>query len=175
MKKLLFALFILSVVLPAGAASLPFRSGKILAAELSTIKPRITNEEPLAFPVPFVQKIYAAIVVKVDDGRGISIHDYSLTAFGKNYPCIALRAEDGNFDAENWLIKRVDPNMKYTLLFVLDATRVGREKDEILTLHAEFPPAESADLEIPFTNLGSRGFTMPRSVPNDGSLKEIRK
>ena len=175
MKKMLFVLPALCVVLSAGAATLPFRSGKILAAELSTVKPRITNEDPLAFPVEFGQKIYAAIVVKVDNGRGISIHDYSLTVFGRNYPCIALRVGDGNFDAENWLVKRADPNTKYTLLFVLDATRVGREKDEALTLHAQFPPEESADLEVPFTNLGSRGFTSPQSVPNGGSMKETGK
>lgn len=175
MKKLLIVLSALCTVLSVGAATLPFRSGEILAAELSTVKPRIANEDPLAFPVPFDQKIYAAIVVKINPGRGISIHDYSLSAFGRTYPCIALRAGNDSFNAENWLVKRVDPNTKYTLLFVLDASRVGREQNDTLILHAEFPPQESADLTVPFTNLGSSGFTMPGSVPDGGSMKEIRK
>ena len=175
MKKLLFILPVLCAVLSTGAATLSFRSGEILAAELSTVKPRITNEDPLAFPVDFSRKIYAAIVVKVDAGRGISIHDYSLSAFGRTYPCIALRAGNNNFDAENWLVKRAEPGTRYTLLFVLDATRIGREKDETITLHAEFPPEESADLRIPFTNLGNRGFSTPGSIPGGGSMKELGK
>ncbi|MBS1370513.1 MAG: hypothetical protein HPZ91_11215 [Lentisphaeria bacterium] len=176
MKKLpLLLLLALCAAIPAGAASLPFRSGEILAAELSAAKPNIANEDPLAFPVAFNQKIYAALVVRVAAGRGISIHDYSLEAFGRSYPCIALRIGDGGFNAENWQVKRVDPNEKYTLLFVLDATRVGRTKDENHTLRAEFPPKENADLEVPFTNLGSRGFTAPRSVPRSGSMRVGRK
>ena len=171
MKKMLVMMSMLGFVMSAGAATLPFRSGEILSAELSTIRPRIMNEDPLAFPVEFSQKIYAALIVKIENGRGISIHDYSLSAFGRNYPCIALRVGDGSFDAENWLVKRVDPNTKYTLLFVLDATRIGREKEETLTLRAAFPPKENANLEVPFTNLGGRGFTMPRSIPNGGNMK----
>ncbi|MDR0933280.1 MAG: hypothetical protein LBM70_09725 [Victivallales bacterium] len=174
MKKIsLILLLTLFGVISSESATLPFRSGKVLAAELSKIKPNIIGEDPLAFPLPFSQTIYAEITVKIDAGRGISIHDYSLDAFGRRYPCIALRVNDENFNAENWAVKRIVPNATYTLLFVLDATRVGLTNQENYTLHAEFPPQENADCKIPFTNRGNSKFSSSRSIPSDGNLRVV--
>lgn len=160
---------------PPTAATLPFRSGEILSAELSTAKPGIANEDPLAFPLSFDRRIYAELVVKIAPGRGISIHDYALEAFGVAYPCIALRAGDNAFNADVWEVRRANANEKYTLLFVLDATLVGLTPEQTLTLQAQFPPKDRADQPVPFTNLKNRSFTPPRSIPNSGNMKAARK
>lgn len=160
------------VVLSLTAAALPFRSGEILAAELSTAKPKIANEDPLAFPLDFTRMIYAALTVKVAEGRGLSIHDYALEAFGRNYPCIALRIGDGEYNADEYEVKRALPAEKYTLLFVLDATVVGFSPTETIRLRSLFPPKSRAELPVVFTNLGGKNFTQPRSIPAAGLLKK---
>ena len=121
------------------------------------------------------RRIYAELVVKIAPGRGISIHDYALEAFGVAYPCIALRAGDSAFNADVWEVRRANANEKYTLLFVLDATLVGLTPEQTLTLQAQFPPKDRADQPVPFTNLKNRSFTPPRSIPNSGNMKAARK
>jgi len=174
MTRMRFAaalLFSFAAVLPLAAATLPFRSGEILAAELSTAKPRIINEDPLAFPVEFSRLIYAALAVKAAEGRGLSIHDYALEAFGRDYPCIALRVGDNDFNADVWQVERAAPGEKYTLLFVLDATLVGLSPSETLKLRSLYPPKSRAAQPVPFVNLGGRSFTSPRSIPDGGIMK----
>jgi len=170
--SVLFGVLLLCAAAPLGAATLPFRSGKILAAELSTSKPEIANEDSLAFPLPFARRIYAEMVVKAAPGRGLSIHDYSLLAYGRGYPCIALRSGDAGYDARVWEVKRADPNRKYTLLFVLDATLVGLGPKEILVLRSLYPPKSRADVPVPFKNLGESGFPSPDSIPDDGIMEK---
>ena len=174
-KTILILLFALAAYGAATAATLPFRSGELLSAELSTAKLGIANEDPLAFPLSFDRRIYAELVVKIAPGRGISIHDYALEAFGVAYPCIALRAGDNAFNADVWEVRRANANEKYTLLFVLDATLVGLTPEQTLTLQAQFPPKDRADQPVPFTNLKNRSFTPPRSIPNSGNMKAARK
>lgn len=165
-------LFTMSAAFSAAAATLPFRSGEVLAAELSTAKPKIVNEDPLAFPADFTRLIYAALVVKPAEGRGLSIHDYALDAFGRDYPCIALRVGDGDYNAGVWEVKRVVPGEKYTLLFALDATLVGLAPKELLTLRSLYPPKSRAAQPVPFTNRNGGGFTPPSSIPNYGIMQK---
>lgn len=153
------------------AETLPFRSGEILSAELSTVKPEIQNEDPLAFPLAFEHRIYAELTVKIAQGRGISIHDYTLAAFGVTYPCIALRAGENAFDANEWQVRRADTSTTYTLLFVLDATLVGLMPEQILTLQPQFPPKERANLQVPFVNRKEQGFSAPHEIPESGNMK----
>lgn len=166
------ALLFFTAVLPLAAATLPFRGGEILAAELSAAKPKIANEDPLAFPLDFTRRIYAALVVKAAEGRGLSIHDYALEAFGRSYPCIALRIGDGEYNANVWEVKRASANEKYTLLFVLDATMVGFAPEETLRLRSLYPPKNRAEQPVVFTNLNGKNFTQPRSIPASGLLKK---
>lgn len=168
-------LFTMSAAFSAAAATLPFRGGEILAAELSTAKPKIVSEDPLAFPLEFSRRIYAALVVKPAEGRGLSIHDYALSAFGRDYPCIALRVGDGDYNAEVWEVKRAAPGEKYTLLFVLDATMVGLAPKELLMLRSLYPPKSRAEQPVAFANLGGRGFASPRSIPADGLMKKAEE
>lgn len=174
-NKMRFAaalLFTVSAAFSAAAATLPFRSGEVLAAELSTAKPKIVNEDPLAFPLDFSRLVYAALVVKPAEGRGLSIHDYALSAFGRDYPCIALRIGDGDYNAEVWEVGRAAPGEKYTLLFALDATLVGLAPKELLTLRSLYPPKSRAAQVVPFVNRNGGGFTPLRSIPAAGSMQK---
>lgn len=172
--KIPFALlaFAASGLLSLSGATLAFRGGEILAAQLSTVKPSISGEDPFAYPNNFDRKIYAALTVRMTSGRALSVYDYSLEAFGRTSPCVAIRIDGGGFDAKRWEFKNPATTQKFTLLFVLDGRQVGLQKVENLTLKANFPPAARAEQTVPFTNLGSRSF--PSSIPNEGVMQEKR-
>ena len=98
--------------------------------------------------------------------------DYSLEAFGRPSPCVAIREGNRGFDARKWEYSNPSSSRTYTLLFVLDGRQVGLQKVENLTLKANFPPASRAEQSVPFTNLGSRSF--PYSIPAGGLMQEKR-
>lgn len=172
--KILFALlaFAASGLLTLSGATLVFRGGEILAAQLSTARPSISGEDPFAYPNDFDRKIYAALTVRMTSGRALSVYDYSLEAFGRPSPCVAIRVDGGSFNAKNWEFKNPSSSQKFTLLFILDGRQVGLQKVENLTLKANFPPASRAEQTVPFTNLGSAPF--PSSIPAEGVMQEKR-
>ena len=119
--------------------------------------------------------------VPVDDNTPVSMNmwgftpdyfDYSLEAFGRPSPCVAIREGNRGFDARKWEYSNPSSSRTYTLLFVLDGRQVGLQKVENLTLKANFPPASRAEQSVPFTNLGSRSF--PYSIPAGGLMQEKR-
>ena len=156
-------------MLSLSAATLAFRGGEILAAQLSTARPSISGEDPFAYPNDLDRKIYAALTVRMTPGRALSVYDYSLEAFGRPSPCVAIRAGSGSFQAGKWEYANPDAQSNYTLLFVLDGRQVGLQKVENLTLKANFPPPERAEQQVPFVTLGSRPF--PTTVPADGIMQ----
>ena len=166
---LAFAAFALA---PLSGGTIAFRGGEILAAQLSTARPSIAGEDPFAYPNDFDRKIYAALTVRMTAGRALSVYDYSLEAFGRPSPCVAIRPDGGSFDAQKWEFKDSSSPRKFTLLFILDGRQVGLQKVENLTLKANFPPASRAEQTVPFTNLGSRPF--PSSSPDEGMMQEKR-
>lgn len=170
--KISFALSILAALFllpPLSGGTLAFRGGEILAAQLSTARPSISGEDPFAYPNDFDRKIYAALTVRMSPGRALSVYDYSLEAFGRPSPCVAIREGNRGFDARKWEYSNPSSSRTYTLLFVLDGRQVGLQKVENLTLKANFPPPERAEQQVPFVNLGSRPF--PTTVPADGIMQ----
>ena len=122
MKKYFYpALFLLltGFFFSAGAESVPFRGGEVLAAQLSTRKPQIQNEDPLAFPPPSDKQIYAV-------------------AFGQSYCCVAIRAGNNAYDAAKPEFKTTSTSEKYSLLFVLDGSVIGFTPLEKLQIKANF-------------------------------------
>ena len=174
MKKYFYpALFLLltGFFFSAGAESVPFRGGEVLAAQLSTRKPQIQNEDPLAFPPPSDKQIYAAVVVKLMPGRALSIFDYSLVAFGQSYCCVAIRAGNNPYDAAKSEFKTTSTSEKYSLLFVLDGSVVGFTPLEKLQLKANFGDKNNSTSPLILENLGNRDFTAPGSIPDSGIVK----
>ncbi len=153
------------------AATLPFRSGEVLAAELSTTKPQINNENTLAIPKTFEKPRYAAVVVAVQPERALTIYDYTLEFLGAEYPCIALRAGTQPFDMDLREITQTSPYEKYTLLFLVDGKLVGQELEEKITLKSVAGPDSVARTVLRFNNRGAGSFTAPNRIPRSGILK----
>ena len=168
-KTLVVCCLLLFCAAAAPAGTVRFRSGEILYAELSRVKPGdIRNRDKLDLSELPEQKIYAALTVSLDSGRKISIYDYSLRAFGVAARCIALRNGDNSIDGSRF---EIDGN-RCTLYFVLNAREVGigNRADEKLTLVCNVPPEQ--ELTLTFVNRGDQAFTPPRRIPDAGRMTE---
>lgn len=164
MKKSLSALCLL-LLLQAGAETVRFRSGLLLAAELSTRAPSMEKIDPLVFPGLPDNRIYAMLVLKTDPARRMSIYDYSLRAFGRDFPCVAVwqrgafRFYDGNIDTA-----------RTALLYVLDAKQVGLNHFERLILKSNCPPEKFSEQPVLFTVRGAQPLTAPEQVSESGIM-----
>lgn len=154
------------------AETIQFRSGKVLAAELSTAKITVSNVHPdLPLKIP-AEPIYAVVSVKLDDGRSISIFDYTLNAFGSEISCAAIRTGK-NF---NFTIDPVSSDGVIQLLFIADKTYVGKLADNVLTLKSKLPPANDIySTEIPFSVIGNKAVMSIKAVPAAGSFKAAKE
>ena len=159
--------FLLATSLLCGA-TVDFRSGKILNAEISSTKPRILNFNPKTFTDLPENPLYAAVTVSFDDGRHLSIHDYGLEA-SKVYHCIAIRTGSKPFDGNYKSVITVSPKEKYTLLFVIDAA-AGLNDESTMTLKALCDPQKYAYPSIIFVNKKSTPFTEPQNIPVSGRM-----
>ncbi len=171
MKKFwLFSLTLLLTALQAAAETVPFRGGDVLAAEISTVKPAIRNDDTVSYKNDYNRKVYAAVTVRMTPGRKLSIHDYSLEAFGVSYPCIAVKAGSREYDLTSDEI--ADPSKeKCTMLFLLDGSQFGIDKSEKLDIQCNFPPASGALWPIRLRNLGSQPFTPTEKIPDGGTMQ----
>ena len=163
--------FVLFCAVAASAETVRFRSGEILAAELSREKPEgVHNADKLDLSELPDRRIYAALTVALDPGRKISIYDYSLKAFGVVSRCIALRNGSNSIDGARYETGGSDRENRCTLYFVLNAREVGIGSREKLTLVCNVPPVQ--ELAVPFVNRGSKAFTPPRSIPDSGTMTD---
>ena len=163
--------FVLFCAVAASAETVRFRSGEILAAELSREKPEgVHNADKLDLSELPDRRIYAALTVALDPGRKISIYDYSLKAFGIVSRCIALRNGNNSIDGSRYETGGSDRENRCTLYFVLNAREVGIGSSEKLTLVCNVPPTQ--ELTISFVNRGDQAFTAPRRIPDSGSMTD---
>lgn len=168
-KPLVVCCLLLFFAAAAWADTVRFRSGEILYAELSQVKPEnVRNRDKLDLSELPEQKIYAALTVSLDPGRKISIYDYSLRAFGTVARCIALRNGDNSIDGA----RHETDGSRCTLYFVLNAREVGigKRKSEKLTLVCNVPPAQ--ELTVTFVNHGDKAFVPPRRIPDSGNMTD---
>ena len=165
-----------AVTVGAAAGTVRFRSGRVLDAEISDRAPEISpGNEYVALKLP-VNRAYAAVTVKIDAGRGISIYDYQLKSFGVPFPCAAIRAEREKFNDAVWKIEPADPAKKYTLLFIVDGKQLNPNASEeemtlVSALSEDHPLAETV---LKFRRVGSSALTAPESVSDRGRFPEER-
>ena len=163
--------FVLFCAVAVSAETVRFRSGEILAAELSKEKPEgVRNADKLDLSELPDRRVYAALTVALDPGRKISIYDYSIKAFGVVSRCIALRNGSNSIDGSRYETGGSDRENRCTLYFVLNAREVGIGSREKLTLVCNVPPVQ--ELAVTFVNRGSKAFTPPRSIPDSGAMTE---
>ena len=173
MKKLLLCFLVLLSSFLVCAGSRPFRSGIILAAELSKAPQQIRNFDESAYPeLPRQNIIYAQVVLTVFNGRALSRFDYSINAFGQDCKCVAIKTADGPWIADNGDIQFPKEKQKYAMLFILDNRVAGLDNKEKLSLKCNYPPAKYAETPLIFTNRKTANFTRAGQIPAKGILTE---
>lgn len=170
MKKTLFLLLLLcSAVLLADKQ--PFRSGVLLAAELSSANQQIKDFDAEDYPaLPQQNRIYAAVTLTLFPGRQLSRHDYCLRAFGTDFKCAAIRVDNGPWTCVSGDIQFPEGKRKYSMLFILDNRIVGLNEQEKLNLKCNYPSVKNAETEIIFTNRKTANFTPASKIPEAGIL-----
>jgi len=169
MKKILPLLFFAATL---AGASADFRGGKILNAEISAATPSgLGTIDPILYPYLPEKKIYAAVTVTCHAGRTLSVFDYSLDLFGKSYPCIAIRENNGAFSTDVKRNYQSGTGKKYTLLFIMQES-LFTGNTEKLYLKANFPPESRSQQEVVFRILGAAPFTAPGAIPAAGLMTD---
>lgn len=165
--KLSLLFFILSAAVVLPAETVRFRSGVLLAAQLTKRTIPVAGAKADAFPPPPANKIYAIVSLKLDPVRKISIFDYSLEAYGRVFPCIAINQKN-RFE---YITHSIMSDKPLQLLFILDAVQTGLQKSEKLKLKSNFPPAGVYDTDVVFQMLGSGAPAALTRVPAAGMFK----
>ena len=174
-KKWILEIVVLLAGFVLSADTLPFRSGIIFAAETSTKKQNIVNFNEQNYPdLPVGSRIYAAVTLTVFSNRILSPLDYSLDAFGKKYPCVAVRTGDAPWQADPKGIEFPAKNQKYSMLFILDGSLLGFNQEDKMSLHCNYSPANAAGTELFFTNRMQQDFTKSSKIPAAGALRILK-
>ncbi len=130
---------------------LRFRIGTILDAGITTEKIHVDNSDKL-LPLNFNDKAYAVVRVKLDPGRSLSTHDFSMIHNYKPYKCIAIRPLNGSFN----VAKRIFPPSKqskiYDMLFVLSVPNYNSSIEYKCTLHYNLLTSGLTDVDVKFKN-----------------------
>ena len=176
--KCFFSLFLLLFLSSSSIASdLVFRGGRVIIAQLTEKAQKFPALNPIVYANVPENKVYAQVTMQLNSGKNLSIYDYSLQVYGKNYPCVALKIGNGQWvSGENWKITSINPKECYSMLFILDGKVVGLNKVESLKLYSNALPKKVAAVSLDFENLGkTKDFSLPRSAISKGLLIEKQK
>ena len=173
MKYFLFLFsFLTAAVLCAD--TVPFRGGSVLAAELSLKKPEFDNFSEAKMLKTYLQPAYAAVVVKLQPERKISVCDYKLETMGVSFDCIAIRTNDGKFDMDT-AVQNADSYTLYTLLFLVEAHWIRPNAANELNLRSVAGPENRSSTALIFNHKNSQDFTRPGQIPANGIMKKLKK
>lgn len=161
-KSFLYALAAFAVCASLSAATVEFRGGTLLSAEISSCRPKLDIP---ASTLP--NRVYACIVFELARERDISIHDWALSAFGRNFKAIAVCSGGGKWLTDGNVVKNTGDRM--ALLFELDGTLVSNQRSATLELVA-LPDSKAAPQEVKFKNIDDSSFTGIDDVPSKGSM-----
>ena len=164
--KFVLPVAVLLTALSLSAETVIFRGGEVLAAELSTQKPQIAN---LPAAETAQATVYALVTVRLQPGRTISTEDYSLSALGGTYRCLAVREDNGRFDAAKWHWDTASPQKKYGMIFALQIPAGQNYRDVRFGLVCN-APGKWTRTDLVFTDRGSGAFTSAGSIPARGTF-----
>lgn len=171
MKKILFFLSLLLTSSVLRADKIPFRSGILLAAELSSAAQKINDFDTEDYPgLPQTDRIYAAVTLNLFPGRQLSRHDYSLRVFGRDHKCAAIKVDNGPWVSVSGDIKYPEQNRKYAMLFILDSRIAGLKDKEVFSLKCNYPPEKYSETKIVFINRKQANFTPASRIPGTGMM-----
>ena len=163
-NKYFIILALLFAVTAVNAATVSFRSGTLLSAELSARRPNVkTWNEAQANPV------YARLVFTLAPERKISIHDYEIVIYGRSFKAIALSINGNKWSADGNTVETHNAEDKIALLFELDGTVIGKQGVISLDLVAA-PDRDFPAQTVKFCNLNNQGFSPVNKIPLSGSM-----
>ena len=147
-------------------ATVSFRSGHVLAAEVSSAKPSVSNWNVNLFGINSALS-YAAVAVRIHPKRKISIYDYSLAVNGVNHACVAIRGNNGAFEYTQKALS-AEKGEIFTLLFFLKDISVSDVKNaSIVTL---MPPTTNEVVPLKVTNRYSGTLCPFNSIKKTGNF-----
>lgn len=155
------------LALTAMGETVRFRGGELLRAEISDQAPAVAGLDKDIYDDLPLNPAYAALTLRLDANRELSVYDYVLTAFGNEFPCVALTRGSAPFDVANWKVFS-EKGVNYTLLFVVDRNLVGSGNTANFTLKPK--PAGGFETPVRFKKIGSRSFGSFSSVPGSGDM-----
>lgn len=170
MYKIVLLLAVCLTGLAAYAETIVFRGGEVLSAEVSSAAPRVAN---LPAEDAAGQRIYALVTVRLTQGRTLSVEDFSLNALGGLYRCIAIRENDGAFNAANWHFASVSPAKKYGMLFALQIP-AGQNYNNVKFDLVCNAPGKWNRTAIPFTDRRSQAFSPASAISNNGRFPAVK-
>ncbi len=146
------------------AATVDFRSGTVLAAEITASAPKVSG-----LNVEFPNPVYARIVFKLHPERKISIHDYALNAYGRNFKAVAIARNNEAWTVDGSAFDNNRDTDRFSLLFALDGSVIGKRNIEELEITPR-PESNGRSVAVKFKNLKSGSFSSAGSVPGSGSV-----
>ena len=164
--KFVLPVAVLLTALSLNAETVIFRGGEVLAAELSTQKPQVAN---LPAAETAQATVYALVTVRLQPGRTISTEDYSLSALGGTYRCLAIREDNGRFDAAKWHWDTALPQKKYGMIFALQIPAGQNYRDVRFGLVCN-APGKWTRTDLVFTDRKSDAFTAAGNIPAKGTF-----
>ena len=148
----------------AGAATVDFRSGTVLAAEISSKVPEVKGMK-VDFPAP----VCARVVFKLHPERKVSIHDYALNAYGRNFKAAAIARNNGVWVVDGSAFDNNSDSDRFSLLFILDGSVIGKRSVEELEITA-VPDPKGKSTPVKFRNLKNGSFPSVNSISKNGTL-----
>jgi len=162
------ALLLLSSSALAGERTARFRSGTILSAEVSTMKPDICDESPYELYKTLPDLAWAEIVFKLDKGRSLSSSDYVLVAEGVEYKCLAIAEDDRVYSVKDWIFDKTNMFGYYRMVFPIQMPPAGKPLD--FELRFKLFSSPMTDVPVRFRSMGALPFTEVNKIPLDGIL-----
>jgi hypothetical protein len=112
---------------------------------------------------------YAALTVQLDPGRSLSLYDYSLkNDMEQVFPCIAIKENDGDFDASKWLYENSPQRNRLTMLFRVQLPAFNRPLNYILVFN--LMKGKNDGTAIAFIKIENKPFTTPTKIPDCGII-----
>ena len=173
--KLLIFTFLCASSFELLSATLPFRLGEILSAEISRNKVVIKNMNSSDYDFKFKHYAYAVVVLKLHKGRSLSTYDFKLNFKDQTYKCIALKSGSESFDTKRWQLVKTNPKTIYSLLFIMDSELLGNAKKELpLTLVYSLVNSGQVSCKVPFKFINYDNLTQLSKIPASGIFPKTK-
>lgn len=157
------------------SASIPFRLGQILSAEISRNKVTIKNFNSADYDLKLKHYAYALVTFKLNKGRSVSIYDFKLEFKDEQYKCIAIRSGDETFNTKNWRFIKTSPQTIYSFLFIINSEDLGNAKKTITaTLLYTLNNSGKVNYVLPFNFVNYSNLTQLDKIPIDGTFPKVK-